>query len=222
MLEGALETIARNEPVIVLEDGRDNCAELMRSLGYTRCAQVGRDHLYLTSQDKRVCRSGMAGERAWRDADHHQQVHDGDERAVGRGADVHQRHRTPIPALLRIRPTTYLPPSREIALAAPLTERAVECSTWTTEADFRETPTRSPLDEPRAASAPGPEVVLVSLARKSRSAACGMVVTSRALLPGSVLVGAVFGREPQDPLGDDVADDFVGMPPSIELPLARR
>lgn len=49
VLEGALETIARNEPVIVLEESRDDCAELMRSLGYTRCAQVGRDHLYLTS-----------------------------------------------------------------------------------------------------------------------------------------------------------------------------
>ena len=49
VLEGALETIARNEPVIVLEDNRDNCEKLLRSLGYTRSGQVAGDHLYLTA-----------------------------------------------------------------------------------------------------------------------------------------------------------------------------
>jgi FkbM family methyltransferase len=48
VLEGALETIARNEPVIVLEDNRDDCEELLRGLGYTRSGQVARDHVYLT------------------------------------------------------------------------------------------------------------------------------------------------------------------------------
>ena len=49
VLEGALETIARNEPVIVLEDNRDDCEELLSSLGYTRSGQVAGDHLYLTA-----------------------------------------------------------------------------------------------------------------------------------------------------------------------------
>jgi FkbM family methyltransferase len=49
VLEGARRTIARNEPVIVLEDDRDNCEELLSSMGYTRCGQAGRDHLYLTA-----------------------------------------------------------------------------------------------------------------------------------------------------------------------------
>ena len=49
VIEGALETIARNEPVIVLEDARDDCAELLSSLGYTRSGRVARDHLYLTA-----------------------------------------------------------------------------------------------------------------------------------------------------------------------------
>jgi FkbM family methyltransferase len=49
VLEGARRTIARNEPVIVLEDDRDNCEELLSSMGYTRRGQAGRDHLYLTA-----------------------------------------------------------------------------------------------------------------------------------------------------------------------------
>lgn len=49
VLEGGLETIARNEPVIVLEDNRGDCAELLGSLGYTHCGRVARDHLYLTA-----------------------------------------------------------------------------------------------------------------------------------------------------------------------------
>jgi FkbM family methyltransferase len=49
VLEGARRTIARNEPVIVLEDDRDNCEELLSSMGYTLCGQAGRDHLYLTA-----------------------------------------------------------------------------------------------------------------------------------------------------------------------------
>jgi FkbM family methyltransferase len=48
VLEGALETIARNEPVIVLEDNLDDCEELLSTLGYTRSGQVAGDHLYLT------------------------------------------------------------------------------------------------------------------------------------------------------------------------------
>lgn len=49
VLEGARGTIARNEPVVVLEDDRDNCEELMSSMGYAHCGQAGRDHLYLTT-----------------------------------------------------------------------------------------------------------------------------------------------------------------------------
>lgn len=49
VLEGALETIRRNEPVIVLEDNRDDCAELLSSLGYRRSGSLNRDHLYLTA-----------------------------------------------------------------------------------------------------------------------------------------------------------------------------
>ena len=49
VLEGALETIARHEPVIVLEDTRDECAELLAGLGYDRVARVGGDEVYLTT-----------------------------------------------------------------------------------------------------------------------------------------------------------------------------
>jgi FkbM family methyltransferase len=49
VLEGALGTIARHEPVIVLEDNRDECAELLADLGYARVARVGGDDVYLTT-----------------------------------------------------------------------------------------------------------------------------------------------------------------------------
>lgn len=61
VLEGAVETIARNEPVIVLEDNRDNCEKLLRSLGYTRSGQVAGDHLYLTAAAQEAL-AGHTGE----------------------------------------------------------------------------------------------------------------------------------------------------------------
>jgi hypothetical protein len=48
-LEGALETITRQQPVIVLEDFRDECADMLADLGYHHAASAGpRDQVYLT------------------------------------------------------------------------------------------------------------------------------------------------------------------------------
>jgi FkbM family methyltransferase len=49
VLEGARQTVARNEPVIVVEDFRNACADLLADLGYEHAARIGRDHLYLTT-----------------------------------------------------------------------------------------------------------------------------------------------------------------------------
>jgi FkbM family methyltransferase len=49
VLEGALETITRHEPVIVLEDFRRTCAVLLDELGYHHVAKAGpRDDVYMT------------------------------------------------------------------------------------------------------------------------------------------------------------------------------
>jgi FkbM family methyltransferase len=49
VLQGALETIRSCEPVIVLEDNRNNCAAFLADLGYTASGRVGNDDLYLTA-----------------------------------------------------------------------------------------------------------------------------------------------------------------------------
>lgn len=54
VLEGARETIARNEPVIVLEDNRGDCGELLSELGYTHAGRVSQDHLYLTASGREL------------------------------------------------------------------------------------------------------------------------------------------------------------------------
>jgi FkbM family methyltransferase len=51
VLQGAVETIERQQPVIVIEDDRRNCSELLNELGYLKVARIGRDHLYLTESD---------------------------------------------------------------------------------------------------------------------------------------------------------------------------
>lgn len=51
ILEGAVETIRAGEPVIVIEDDRNNCSGLLQELGYSEVARVGRDHLYVTEPD---------------------------------------------------------------------------------------------------------------------------------------------------------------------------
>ena len=62
VIEGALETIARNEPVIVLEDARDDCAELLSSLGYTRSGRVVATTSTSRLRGGRPCRSERSGE----------------------------------------------------------------------------------------------------------------------------------------------------------------
>lgn len=51
VLRGAVSAIARHRPVIVVEDGRDECASLLADLGYAEVARLGLDHLYLTEAD---------------------------------------------------------------------------------------------------------------------------------------------------------------------------
>jgi FkbM family methyltransferase len=48
VLRGAVKTIEKQRPVIVLEDLRGNCAEILEPLGYVDAGVVGDDHLYLT------------------------------------------------------------------------------------------------------------------------------------------------------------------------------
>lgn len=48
ILQGAVETIKKRRPVIVIEDDRKNCAGFLGGLGYAEVAQIGRDHVYLT------------------------------------------------------------------------------------------------------------------------------------------------------------------------------
>lgn len=49
VLEGALATITRHQPVVVLEDFRKACANLLADLGYHHAAKIGsRDDVYLT------------------------------------------------------------------------------------------------------------------------------------------------------------------------------
>lgn len=48
VLQGAVESIRKHQPVIVVEDDRNNCGEFLRELGYAEVARAGRDHVYLT------------------------------------------------------------------------------------------------------------------------------------------------------------------------------
>jgi FkbM family methyltransferase len=48
VLQGAVESIKKHQPVIVIEDDRNNCARFLHGLGYAEVARVGRDHVYLT------------------------------------------------------------------------------------------------------------------------------------------------------------------------------
>lgn len=47
VVEGARETIARDRPVVVLEDNREGCGQLLADLGYRRLDWEGHDHLYV-------------------------------------------------------------------------------------------------------------------------------------------------------------------------------
>jgi FkbM family methyltransferase len=62
VLQGATDTLARNEPVIVLEDARDDCRNLLADLGYSRDGQAGRDHVYLTD----ALRGRLPADPPWR------------------------------------------------------------------------------------------------------------------------------------------------------------
>lgn len=68
VLGGALETIARHEPVIVLEDFRHACADLLADLGYHHVAKAGpRDDVYLTDAWRKtlpLVRGDLAAEGA--------------------------------------------------------------------------------------------------------------------------------------------------------------
>lgn len=48
VLKGAADTIRAQQPVIVIEDDRNNCEGFLNELGYSEAARIGRDHLYLT------------------------------------------------------------------------------------------------------------------------------------------------------------------------------
>ena len=48
VLQGAVETIRDRQPVIVIEDNRNNCAAFLADLGYAEVGQVGLDRVYLT------------------------------------------------------------------------------------------------------------------------------------------------------------------------------
>jgi FkbM family methyltransferase len=48
VLKGAADTIRAQQPVIVIEDDRNNCGGFLNELGYSEAARIGRDHLYLT------------------------------------------------------------------------------------------------------------------------------------------------------------------------------
>ena len=49
VLQGAIESIRRSQPVIVIEDNRKNCAGFLKQFGYEEVAQIGRKHAYLTA-----------------------------------------------------------------------------------------------------------------------------------------------------------------------------
>ena len=51
VLEGAVNSIQRHQPVIVVEDDRRNCSDLLHQLGYSQVASIGRDHVYMTDSD---------------------------------------------------------------------------------------------------------------------------------------------------------------------------
>jgi len=46
-LRGAARTISAQQPVIVIEDNKKNCGELLTRLGYVHVAQIERDHVYV-------------------------------------------------------------------------------------------------------------------------------------------------------------------------------
>lgn len=46
-LEGGADTIAAQQPVIIVEDNEQNCGQFLAGLGYLEVGQVGRDHVYL-------------------------------------------------------------------------------------------------------------------------------------------------------------------------------
>ena len=49
VLQGAVDTIRAHEPVIVVEDNRNNCSGLLADLGYVEVGRVGVDQVYLTA-----------------------------------------------------------------------------------------------------------------------------------------------------------------------------
>lgn len=51
VLEGALKTIKKRQPVIVIEDDRRNCLDFLATLGYSSVARIGRDQVYLAEAD---------------------------------------------------------------------------------------------------------------------------------------------------------------------------
>lgn len=50
VLEGGLETIRANSPVIVVEDKRDKCVEFLKEIGYVQTARLGLDYVYMTPE----------------------------------------------------------------------------------------------------------------------------------------------------------------------------
>lgn len=48
VLQGGVETIKAQQPVIVVEDNRNKCARFLNDLGYAEVGVLDRDHLYLT------------------------------------------------------------------------------------------------------------------------------------------------------------------------------
>jgi FkbM family methyltransferase len=50
VLSGAVESIRKHQPVIVIEDSRRNCQQLLNSLGYRQVGTVARNFLYLTEK----------------------------------------------------------------------------------------------------------------------------------------------------------------------------
>jgi FkbM family methyltransferase len=57
VLLGAIQTIRAQQPVIVIEDLRGDCADLLGELGYTEIGRAGNDHVYMTD----ACSARLGG-----------------------------------------------------------------------------------------------------------------------------------------------------------------
>jgi FkbM family methyltransferase len=52
VLKGAANAIQAHQPVVVVEDNRDDCGAFLARLGYEEAGRIGRDHLYLNQSAK--------------------------------------------------------------------------------------------------------------------------------------------------------------------------